>query len=713
MGTPRSLAAGKLDDPIPAEGHCILDHGLILAKILKNTELINFKLGRMQMDLYTSEDGDVDTSGTPAFQSMQPVRNQTMNSREEAEKSTAPSQFGIAAEGNTERSLTKSKQNVTAVWVDFVDSMRPDCPRLGEFEFPSSKGSKSRDIDWISFKKMPDNLSRLASPRLDGISPTTNHTRRIVSPLADTARLDELGGLQPTEVSDETETEPASSKRELRGNLAPVRTIRKHTRRAASNLLHAWEHAQGLHKEDPSRSEEQSTRASIKQILSSPEALQVLSCTMILSHIIYMGFEAELGLKAAKRGEAEPDWFFKGDVAFACLFTIELFLRVRMDGLTFVTGKEAHFNLFDAFLLMAQLADILFAILNLGFLRAVRILRLLRAARAMRTAHYFTELRIMVTSIVSTLTSLFWAFLLLLMVLYLSALAIMQIVEYHVREEPDSMAEDVGMRHDTYELYGSLGASLLTLFMSISGGADWIDLVKPLTQFSKAYVLIYVLYVSFVVFGVMNVLTAIFVESANQIAAIDQDLAIQEQLRKDKSTISTIKAMFYEADVDNSGVLSQSELETLLENPKYIWAMRLVGVDVSEARGLFQLLDINETKAVSIDEFVTGMMRLKGGAKGVDLATLIYENKRMYAHLHDSLLAVQQGMSQLEQNVGRATIVSRQEAAPPRKRSNLHVRHSGSGRSSGRKQTRMDDSPCCYLIEPTHALDQASQQLSL
>eukprot|EP00971_Amphidinium_carterae_P282899 5616106-Amphidinium_carterae.2 len=81
---------------------------------------------------------------------------------------------------------------------------------------------------------------------------------------------------------------------------------------------------------------------------------------------------------------------------------------------------------------------------------------------------------------------------------------------------------------------------------------------------------------------------------------------VKDQLRKDKSTIGTIKAMFCDADVDNSGVLTQKELETLLQNPKYIWAMRLVGVDVSEARGLFQLLDITETDTVSLEEFVTG-----------------------------------------------------------------------------------------------------------
>merc|ERR1711937_184734 len=56
--------------------------------------------------------------------------------------------------------------------------------------------------------------------------------------------------------------------------------------------------------------------------------------------------------------------------------------------------------------------------------------------------------------------------------------------------------------------------------------------------------------------------------------------------------------------------------------------LRAIGLEVNEALGLFKLLDVDETNEVSIQEFVVGCMRLKGGAKSIDLATLMYENKR-------------------------------------------------------------------------------------
>jgi len=59
----------------------------------------------------------------------------------------------------------------------------------------------------------------------------------------------------------------------------------------------------------------------------------------------------------------------------------------------------------------------------------------------------------------------------------------------------------------------------------------------------------------------------------------------------------------------------------------------LLGLDVSEARGLFQLLDIDDDQEVSIEELVHGITRLKGGAKGLDLATVMFENKKVHLRL--------------------------------------------------------------------------------
>merc|ERR1712150_157679 len=47
----------------------------------------------------------------------------------------------------------------------------------------------------------------------------------------------------------------------------------------------------------------------------------------------------------------------------------------------------------------------------------------------------------------------------------------------------------------------------------------------------------------------------------------------------------------------------------------------------SEAWQLFRLIDADGSSGVDIDEFVDGCMRLKGDAKAVDIAQVIYENR--------------------------------------------------------------------------------------
>jgi len=51
---------------------------------------------------------------------------------------------------------------------------------------------------------------------------------------------------------------------------------------------------------------------------------------------------------------------------------------------------------------------------------------------------------------------------------------------------------------------------------------------------------------------------------------------------------------------------------------------------------------MEDTGDVNIQEFVHGMMRLKGAAKGVDVATLLYEHKRVVKKLDSFTVSVKE-----------------------------------------------------------------------
>merc|ERR1719453_2946694 len=57
--------------------------------------------------------------------------------------------------------------------------------------------------------------------------------------------------------------------------------------------------------------------------------------------------------------------------------------------------------------------------------------------------------------------------------------------------------------------------------------------------------------------------------------------------------------------------------------------MHLLEVDVYEVEQLFQLLDKRGDGMVTFDEFNKGIMRLRGGAKSIDLISVLCQNAEM------------------------------------------------------------------------------------
>lgn len=58
----------------------------------------------------------------------------------------------------------------------------------------------------------------------------------------------------------------------------------------------------------------------------------------------------------------------------------------------------------------------------------------------------------------------------------------------------------------------------------------------------------------------------------------------------------------------------------------------VLGVDVQEVSGLFTLLSGGD-ESVDYEEFMAGVMRVRGGSKQLDLVTLMYENKKVLLQL--------------------------------------------------------------------------------
>merc|ERR1712232_1524800 len=128
--------------------------------------------------------------------------------------------------------------------------------------------------------------------------------------------------------------------------------------------------------------------------------------------------------------------------------------------------------------------------------------------------------------------------------------------------------------------------------------------MEPLIAVGWHYGMLFIVYVAVTCYGVLNVMTGIFVESAMVTARLDKDMTIKDELSRKDSYMKQIRKIFLEADTDRSGYMSWEEFKHLIEDKRVQAYFATLEIDVTQARGLFRLLDTDESDSVSYDEFI-------------------------------------------------------------------------------------------------------------
>jgi len=198
----------------------------------------------------------------------------------------------------------------------------------------------------------------------------------------------------------------------------------------------------------------------------------------------------------------------------------------------------------------------------------------------------------------------------LLLIVYIAGVYLTQQVATYGHGNPEGVAEGTAL----HRYFGGILVSIMSLFQAISGGIDWKDLTDPLMEHISPFMgLIFALFVSFTMFSMLNVVTGIFVESALKNTKEETDIDMVNHLYK----------VFGDACEPIAGMdcrITLEEFEGQLENPRLQAYFRSIDLDLSEARGLFELLDIDETGSIDVEDFVMGCLRLRGPAKSINLA---------------------------------------------------------------------------------------------
>ena len=204
---------------------------------------------------------------------------------------------------------------------------------------------------------------------------------------------------------------------------------------------------------------------------------------VITSNAIYLGVTLSV---------ASQDGVLAVHFVYAVLFALELLMRVAAVGCReYLFGSGWAWNLMDVVVVSASWLDIILDLVgttggesvgsSFRVLRLLRVSRLLRIVKTLWIVRFVGALRTLVSSLVDTFKPLFWAMLLLMLIIYIAGVLFTDVALQHYREVGHSDHHSEMMK-----FFGSLGLSVQTLFKSISGGFDWseaADALKPLGDF--------------------------------------------------------------------------------------------------------------------------------------------------------------------------------------------------------------------------------------
>mmetsp|Transcript_92786 Transcript_92786/g.267904 ORF Transcript_92786/g.267904 Transcript_92786/m.267904 type:complete len:584 (-) Transcript_92786:59-1810(-) len=356
----------------------------------------------------------------------------------------------------------------------------------------------------------------------------------------------------------------------------------------------------------------------------------------IVAHAVFLGVQTETATRPLSTSTV---WALECvSIAFALLFAVELALKIQVHRLGFLVDREMwRWNLLDLVTVASSFFEII-ATMAIGpetqgssiessiepirILRIARITRLLRVIRIVRIIRFVRALRTMVYQLLSTAKPLFWAGVLLFIIMYVFAIVFVQVTLVHKSTGGE-------MTQKLEEYWSNLSSCMYSLLLAVTNGISWVELAVPLSFMGPFPVVLFIAYIAMVQFAVLNILTGVFCQNAIDSAAQDQELIAQSMLANKQMYVQNMQQLFKAFDADDSGSVTISEFMAHLDDESVRLYFESLDLDTSDVGTLFRLLDTADHRELELEEFISGCLRLKGNAKGMDMAKLSYMQRAL------------------------------------------------------------------------------------
>eukprot|EP00812_Abedinium_dasypus_P005616 NODE_1705_length_1078_cov_487.661779.p1 GENE.NODE_1705_length_1078_cov_487.661779~~NODE_1705_length_1078_cov_487.661779.p1 ORF type:complete len:327 (+),score=109.56 NODE_1705_length_1078_cov_487.661779:100-981(+) len=280
----------------------------------------------------------------------------------------------------------------------------------------------------------------------------------------------------------------------------------------------------------------------------------------------------------------------------------------------------------------------------------------------------------MLYSIAGSVRPLLWCMLMLCLIMYIFGLCFLQAATAYLEELPEADRDEemVQNAEELEKYWGSVTKAMQTLYWTITGGNDWKPLAQPLKAMGYHYYALFIIYVAFLAFAVLNVLTGIFVDAAMSVAAKDRDSVVHQELVLAQEYTQDMNAVLHTLD-DGEGFVSLTDVEAHMSDPAAEKFFGILDLTITDIRVLFGMLGDEHGLRCRIDHLLTGCTHTKGRTKSVDIFALMFKNARYMSildtfigHIEQSLEAMLTKVSPKGTRVPRVVPISRRIASKSR-----------------------------------------------
>mmetsp|Transcript_18420 Transcript_18420/g.47210 ORF Transcript_18420/g.47210 Transcript_18420/m.47210 type:complete len:553 (+) Transcript_18420:82-1740(+) len=240
---------------------------------------------------------------------------------------------------------------------------------------------------------------------------------------------------------------------------------------------------------------------------------------------------------------------------------------------------------------------------SVKLLLALRIVRLLRLARAARLMSHFRVLWMLVRGLWAALSTLLWAIVILIVVIYTFAICGMELMLH----DP-FFVDDASLQ--VHHFFGTMPKAMLTL-LQFTTLDTWAAFVRPVVMKSGWMCWYFGLFMGVSSIAIMNLVTAIIVEVSIEAAHNDRDMLEKTNRAEEAQVVADVKALMERADTDHSGELTPQELvSACMASPDLMEQINALAT-VQDFLNLFDIFDDDASGSLTPDELCDGFIALR------------------------------------------------------------------------------------------------------